>query len=380
MKKLVRITTVPSSLRTLLCGQSKFMSQYFEVIGVSSSGDPLQEVEQNEGIRTKAIKMTRTISPIQDLHSTFKLYKFFKKEKPFIVHTHTPKAGTVGMLAARLAGVPHRIHTIAGMPLLEATGLRRKLLNAVERFTYSCATMVLPNSNGLREVSIKERFAKPSKLLVIGHGSSNGIDVDHYHRDQINDETRSEILESLDIKSTDHVFIFIGRMVKDKGINELVAAFNSLNTHYENCKLILVGPREEQLDPLDKSTNELIETHANIHYVGIQKDIRPYVIAADVLVHPSYREGFPNVVLQGSCMGLPCIVSDINGCNEIISQGFNGLIVPPKSVNELEKAMSYIIENPELKKQMGSNARPNIVKKYRQEFIWDELLKVYKTL
>ena len=340
LKKLIRITTVPSSLRTLLKGQQRFMSQYFEVIGVASKGEPLYEVEINEGIRTYAINMTRSISPFKDLKSLYKLYKFLKKEKPFIVHTHTPKAGTLGMMAAKLAGVPHRIHTIAGMPLLETKGFKRRILNSVERITYRCATLVLPNSFGLYKVIIDQNFTKPDKLRVIGNGSSNGIDVDHYDPQLVPDTIKKDLRSDLNISESDTVFIFIGRMVTDKGVNELVAAFDQLSRSNNTSILILVGPREDTLDPLTDSTETIIKENPKIKFVGVQMDIRPYVAISDVLVHPSYREGFPNVVLQGSCMGLPCIVSDINGCNEIISQNINGLIVPVKSAEKLHEATS----------------------------------------
>ncbi len=234
MKKIIRITTVPSSLLGLLTGQLKFMSNYYNVIGVSSSGDKLKQVRENEGIETYSIDMTRSISPFKDLIATYKLYKFLKKEKPDIVHTHTPKAGTLGMIAAKFAGVPHRLHTIAGLPLLEAGGLKRRLLNTVEKITYSCATLILPNSHGLEGIIIKNSFTKPSKLNVIGKGSSNGIDTSHFDTKLVSKETRTELRKELKIKDSDTVFVFIGRMVKDKGINELVSAFNALSKINDN--------------------------------------------------------------------------------------------------------------------------------------------------
>lgn len=380
MKKLIRITTVPSSLRTLLKGQSRFMSQHYEVIGVSGDGNPLTEVRQNEGIRTHVVEMTRTITPFQDLKAVYQLYKFFKKEKPFIVHTHTPKAGTVGMLAAKLAGVPNRLHTIAGLPLVEASGNRRKLLNAVEKFTYSCATLILPNSFGLEQIILENKFTKPNKLKVIANGSSNGIDTEHYNTNLVSEEIKKSLRTKLQISEDDIVFIFIGRIVRDKGINELVAAFNSLSEKYKQCKLILVGPRENHLDPLLPETEDLISSNSQILAVGLQKDIRPYVAISHVLTFPSYREGFPNVVLQGSCMELPCIVGNINGCNEIIEHEVNGLIIPVKDAKAIENAMQFMIDFPEKRQAMIAHSRSRIIKRYKQEFVWNEILKTYQNL
>lgn len=380
MKKLIRITTVPTSLKTLLKGQHKFMSQYYEVIGISSAGKELIEVEQNEGIKTHVIEMTRTITPLKDLKATYKLYKFFKKEQPFIVHTHTPKAGTLGMLASKLAGVPHRIHTIAGLPLLEAKGSKRKLLDVVEKFTYACATHILPNSYGLEAIVLQNKYTKKSKLKVIGKGSSNGIDTTHYDPALVTENVRENLRKDLNITSQDLVFIFIGRIVSDKGINELVSAFNELSKVNKNCKLILVGPHENHLDPLKPETETLISSNEHIKLVGVQKDIRPYVAISHVLTFPSYREGFPNVVLQASCMNLPCIVSNINGCNEIIEHNVNGLIIPVKDQNALQDAMQFMIDNPEKRKEMPKYSRPKIIERYQQGFVWNALLEFYKTL
>ncbi len=380
MQKLIRITTVPSSLRSLLKGQHRFMSKYFEVIGVSGDGDALAEVRQNEGIRTHVVEMTRTITPLKDLKALLKLYKFFKKEKPFIVHTHTPKAGTVGMIAAKLAGVPNRLHTIAGLPLLEKTGVMRKLLNLVEKLTYSCSTLILPNSFKLKRIILTEKFTSASKLKVIGHGSSNGIDTEHYNIAHVTEKEKEQLRESLNINENDTVFIFIGRIVKDKGINELVAAFNLLTKKHSRCKLLLIGSRENHLDPLLSKTEILIKENICIIPTGVQKDIRPYVSISHALTFPSYREGFPNVVLQASCMCLPCIVSDINGCNEIIEDRVNGLIIPVKNSEALESAMIYMIENPEKRLDMIKHSRKRILERYKQEFIWNESLKLYRSL
>ncbi|WP_299229330.1 glycosyltransferase family 4 protein [uncultured Psychroserpens sp.] len=380
MQKLIRITTVPSSLRTLLRGQHRFMSKYYKVIGIASNGDALREVRENEGIETLAVEMTRTITPIKDLKAVYKLYKYFKAEKPYIVHTHTPKAGTVGMLAAKLAGVPHRLHTIAGLPLLEASGAKRYLLNAVEKFTYSCATLILPNSLGLKQIILDNKFTKINKLHVAGNGSSNGIDTEHYDITQVSESVKASLRTELDISENDVVFIFVGRIVKDKGINELIEAFNKLSKKNLNCKLILVGPRENHLDPLFPETETHIKENSQILAVGVQKDIRPYVAISHVLTFPSYREGFPNVVLQASCMQLPCIVSDINGCNEIIENNLNGIIIPSKDAVALEIAMQYMIDFPEKRKAMIKHTRSRIIERYEQQFVWNQILKIYKGL
>ncbi len=390
--KLIRITTIPLSLRVLLKGQLRFMSEHFEVVGVSSAGSDLEEVHKNEGIRVEAIEMTRQITPVQDLISLWKLYRWLKNEKPQIVHTHTPKAGIIGMLAAKLAGVPHRLHTVAGLPLMESTGIKRTILNFVEKMTYRAATKVYPNSKGLYDFILANHYTKAAKLKVIGEGSSNGIDTSFFSPEVVSEKENLALKQSLGIKQDDFVFVFVGRLVGDKGINELVSAFSQLKTQNSqppthnpqlkthNSKLLLVGPLETALDPLNPETLREIESNPNILSVGFQKDVRPYFAISDALVFPSYREGFPNVVLQAGAMGLPAIVSDINGCNEIIVENENGIIIPPKSTVDLQNAMRKLLANNEVYTKLAGNARPMILSRYEQMEVWKEILEEYKAM
>ena len=377
--KLIRITTIPGSLRGLLRGQLRFMSENgFEVIAISSSGKALQDVEKNEGVRTYAVEMSRRISPLNDLKSVWQLYKIFKREKPDIVHTHTPKAGTVGMLAAWLARVPIRLHTVAGLPLMETTGMKRKLLNYVEKWTYRLATKVYPNSCGLKDFILQEKLCSDKKTHVIANGSSNGIDTYFFSNERLDKGELINLRSSLHIALNDFVFIFVGRLVGDKGINELVSAFSKLRK--QNAKLLLVGPLEEKLDPLLPNTLNEIRCNKSIISVGFQKDVRPYFAIANALAFPSYREGFPNVVMQAGAMGLPSIVTDINGCNEIIINKKNGIIIPAKNEKKLLEAMHLFVDNENELRHMAANSRQLIVNRYEQHMVWNTLLEEYKKL
>lgn len=378
-KKLIRITTVPLSLDKLLEGQLRFMNELYEVIAVSSEKEYLDKIGKKENVSTFHIEMTRKITPIQDVISVIKMYSFLKKTKPFIVHTHTPKAGIVGMLAAKLAGVPNRLHTVAGLPLLEATGIKRKLLDFVEKLTYSSATKVYPNSNALREIIQQNNYCNPSKLKVIGNGSSNGIDTSYFDANHFSGEQNSILKQQLGISQNDFVFIFVGRIVADKGINELVSAFSSLQKEHATIKLLLVGPFEEELNPLQPETMNEIQTNPSIISAGYQNDVRPYFAISNALVFPSYREGFPNVVMQAGAMNLPSIVSNINGCNEIIIEGENGTIIPVKDQNALLNAMKIITQNDAVIQKYTQNARTLIVSRYEQKVVWDAILKEYRT-
>lgn len=354
------------------------MSRHYEIIAVSSPDRLLSEVAINEGVRNKVVMLTRELTLRKDLIALWELFNFFRKEKPLIVHTHTPKAGIVGMVAAWFARVPLRLHTVAGLPLMEATGNKRRLLNWVERMTYICATKVYPNSYGLRDFIVSEKLCKEKKLKVIGNGSSNGIDTSYFNPDLYSIDVKKRLRESLMLNENDFVFIFIGRLVPDKGINELVSSFSNLIK--ENCKLLLIGPFEKKLYPVLPETELEIENNENIVMVGYQEDVRPYLAISNCLVFPSYREGFPNVVMQAGAMGLPSIVTNINGCNEIIIEGENGIIIPPKDKKALLESMNYCLEHPDEMKRMASNARTLILNRYEQKRMWESILTEYKTL
>lgn len=380
MKKLIRITTVPLSLEKLLENQPRFFSSYYDITLVSSDENSLSKIASEQGVKCFPIEMTRKITPLQDLRCLIQLVRFLRKEQPHFVHSHTPKAGIIGMLAAYIARVPVRMHTVAGMPLMEATGFKRRILNLAERITYSCATRVYPNSKGLQDFIIQSAFCKATKLKVLGSGSSNGIDTSYFDPDQVSENQKEALKKELHIKSTDYVYCFIGRLVKDKGVDELIEAFAAISDKNKAAKLILVGHTEADLDPLLPETLRSIEFNENLIEVGFQNDIRPYLSIAHVFTFPSYREGFPNVVLQANAMGIPCIVSDINGCNEIISSGDNGLIIPSKNSSILQEKMELISTDPNQIKLNKTEIRALIKTKFERKVFWHLLLDEYKAL
>ncbi len=380
-KKLIRITTVPISLKYLIKGQMRFMSKNgFDVTMISAGGEEIKEVIKNEDCKHLIFPLTRKITPIQDLKAVLKLFRYLKKEKPYIVHTHTPKAGIVGMLASYLAGVPIRLHTVAGLPLMEVREVKRFVLNFVEKLTYKCSTRVYPNSYGLKKIILKNRFTSENKLKVIGNGSSNGIDTSYFDPELFSIKDNEDLKTNLGIKKTDFVFIFVGRIVSDKGINELIEAFDKMSLVEENIKLLLVGPFEDELDPLHKKTKVLINNNNKIILVGYQNDVRPYFSISNCLVFPSYREGFPNVVMQAGAMKLPSIVSDINGCNEIIENNINGLVIKLKCVSSIYNAMIKITSDKPLFNKLRLNSRDKIRIKYEREVYWGLLLNEYESI
>ena len=386
MKKIIRVATHSGSLGKLLQGQLRFMSAHYEMIGIGSSGDitdgetVIDTLARKENVRVIPVEMTREITPLKDLKAVYQLYKIFKKEKPTIVHSHTPKAGTLAMLAAKIAKVPNRLHTVAGLPLVEATGIKRRLLHVVEKITYACATKVYPNSFGLKDIILHNEFADSKKLKVIGKGSSNGIDTAHFTPAFYTDAEKHKLRRQLTIAPSDFVYTFLGRIVKDKGINELVKAFKNIQETHAHATLLLVGYYDQATAQLLLETESEIENNKNIILIGWQEDVRPFLAISNVLTFPSYREGFPNTVLQASAMQVPSIVSDINGCNEIVQEGINGSIIPVKNVEALQKSMQQLLVDTAYHTQLTENARAPICEKYERKYIWESLLQEYKSL
>lgn len=373
-KKLIRISTIPGSLETLLKGQLKMLSEYYEVVAVSSPGEKMQVLEEREGVRTVSIPMERRISLVKDFISLLRLIVFFAKERPDIVHSITPKAGLLSMLAAWITRVPARMHTFTGLVFPTATGKMQKLLIAMDRLTCFCATHINPEGEGVKRDLVNYNItSKP--LHTIANGNVNGIDLEYF------DKTPEVVEKACSYKKEGtFTFCFVGRMVRDKGINELVHSFLRLYQKDERVRLLLVGPFEKELDPVLPEVEEHILHHPGICYMGYQNDVRPFLVASDALVFPSYREGFPNVVIQAGAMGLPAIVTDINGCNEIVLPDLNGVIIPSKDEQALYESMKYFASHPVEVERMAANARPLIASRYEQRIVWNALLDEYKSI
>jgi glycosyltransferase involved in cell wall biosynthesis len=350
------------------------------VIAVSSEKEYLIRCAKNEGVRFKHIEMTRKITPIKDFISLIKLISFLKKERPLIIHSHTPKAGILAMLASKITNIPIRLHTVAGLPLMEEKGSKKKLLELIEKLTYSFSTFVFTNSNGLYKYIIENNYVSKNKLKVIGNGSSNGVDINYFSPTSVSVKEKEKLKLSLGILENDFTFVFVGRIVADKGINELINAFDTISFQNNAIKLLLVGEQESHLDPLNENTLKLISTNKNIIKTGFQKDIRPFLAVSDALVFPSYREGFPNVIMQAGAMELPVIATNINGCNEIIINEKNGVLIELKNNGAIVKAMVRLIEDEAFYKNLKSNARSMIVSRFERKVICEKILYEYKEM
>lgn len=380
MPKLIRITTVPISLKLLLTGQMKFMKEKgWEVIMVSADGREVAQVIKNEGVRHEAIPFSRKITPVQDLKCIAQLVKLFKKERPDIVHTHTPKAGLLGMIAANLAGVKIRIHTLAGIPAMAAEGGKKGLLEKAEKWTYSNATEVWPNSKGLLDFVVKSGFCPSHKLRLIGRGSSNGIDLEKFNRDNLKENHLVAATMRILPGDQDFIILSVGRLVKDKGIEELVSAF--LNSKIVNqSKLVLLGSFEQDLNPLSAETVQIIQDHPRIVQIDWTDHVSHYLALADVLVHASHREGFPNVLLEAGAMQVPVICSDIIGNRDLITQKKTGLIFPVKDAPVLKEALEFAFVKRDKMAEYADNLYLEVKEHFERKRMHELIFNEYQRL
>lgn len=372
--KLIRSATIPGSLSSFLDGSIETLMAKFDLVLLSSPGAEQEEMHRKYGMRTVAVSMERRMSPLKDLVSLWRLIQVFHKERPYIVHSMTPKAGLLCMMAALITRVPRRIHTFTGLVWPSSTGIKRKILMFTDWITCACATHIIPEGKGVMDDLQAHITRKP--MRVLGYGNVRGVDMKYWRRD--NAEAAKVSLLKDNNKFT---FLFVGRIVKDKGINELVEAFMQVRKNAK-ARLILVGSFEDNLDPINDITRNQIFKCDDIIYAGPQygKDLLAYYAASDCFVLPSYREGFPNTVLEAGAMDLPSIVTDINGSREIIENGKNGLIIQSKNTDELTNAMTQMIKDSEMREKMAKEARPMIESRFEQSFVRKCMIDFYESI
>lgn len=378
MPKIIRITTVPISLKLLLSGQMKFMKDAgWEVIMVSADGKEINEIVKKEGCPHVVIPFTRKITPFHDLVCLWQLYNLIKREKPDIVHTHTPKAGLLGMLAAKMAGVKTRIHTVAGLPYMVAEKQKKSLLVNIEKLTYSWATQVWPNSPSLKKFIVEEELVGQEKLKVIGFGSSNGIDLEKFNRGILKENHLVAATMRIMPGDNDYIILAVGRLVKDKGIEELVTAFLESKIS-DRSKLVLLGSFEQELNPIDEEIVRKIKDHPRIVQIEWTDHVAHYLALADVLVHPSHREGFPNVLLEAGAMQVPIICSDIIGNTDIVTNKKTGLVFPVKNKEFLKDALEFAYVKRDFMQELADNLYKEVEGKYQRRKIHELILEEYK--
>ena len=369
------------ALRYLLPGQMRFMSQNgFDVLMISADGKELPDVILNEQCPHIIVPMTRKITPLQDLRCLFQLIRIFRRERPDIVHTHTPKAGLLGMMAAKICGVRTRIHTVAGLPLMVEKGFKYQLLKFIEKLTYSSANHVWPNSQSLKEFILQKRLCDPSKLHIIAKGSTNGINISRFSKEALKEDLLADTKKQVAYDPQNKYLLCIGRLVADKGIVELVNVFTELQKTDASLRLVLVGSYEASLDPLPEKTVTEIQNNKAIIHINWSDNVEYFMNLANCFVFPSHREGFPNVLLQAGAMGVPVICSHITGNIDIVTSNETGLIFDRGNEQQLFKMLQYAVLHPQHMQTMAQKLQQEVKQNYRQENIWQNLLAAYKSL
>ncbi|MDG3581739.1 glycosyltransferase family 4 protein [Galbibacter pacificus] len=368
------VTTVPQSLN-FFRGQVQVLKKRFNVEAVSSPGERLQNFEETEKVKTYAITIKREISLLNDIQSLYKLYRLIKKIQPKVVHGNTPKGGLLSMLASYFNKTPIRIYFLHGLRYEGTSGIKRKFLMCMERIACNCATHVFSVSHGVKSTLYKDKItSKP--VEIIWNGSINGINTEVFNPDNV----VTAQIKGVKFTKENIIFGYVGRLVGDKGINELVSAFSSLYDEYSHIRLLLVGIYEDIQDPVSHKIKDQIKTHPGIFHVGYQKDVKPFLKLMDIFTFPSYREGFGIVLMEAAAMKTPAISSDITGCNEIIQNDYNGILIPPKNMEALMKAMEEIITHPEKITILSNQARDCVINKYNQKTLWNKALSTYSDI
>ena len=374
--KIILASTIPSSLNTFYKGVFSDLSEKYEVIALSSPGKRLDELKEREQVRTIGIPMERHISIFRDIIALWRVFKAIKKEKPTMVHSITPKAGLLCMIASWVNRIPVRVHTFTGLWFPTAKGFKRFITKTTDSIICFCATNVIPEGEGVKNDLISYKVThKP--MRVLGHGNIKGVDMNYYsHRPEVMDIVKN--LRDM----TKFTYLFVGRIVGDKGINELSEAFSQLYDKYPQTRLFIIGGYERQLDPISEKAANILSNHPAIHCVGYKRDdeLIAYYASADCFVFPSYREGFPNTVLEAGALGLPSIVTDINGSREIIIEGKNGTIIPPRDSKSLYNAMERMLKDDKWREGMASNARELISSRYEQGYVRKCLYDFYNEI
>lgn len=375
--RLIHITTVPQSLG-FLHGQAGFLkTRGFEIHAISSPGAWLSRFAEREQVEVHAVDMPRRITPLRDLAGVYGMWKAFNRIRPHIVHAHTPKGGLLGMVSAWLARVPLRIYHMHGLPFMTATGWKRRLLLWSEQLSCALAHRVLCVSASVRQVAIDSGLCRPDKITVLARGSINGVDASHRFNDRlVPDAEREEARRRYDIPPQAPVVGFIGRIVRDKGITELACAWDRLRRLFPDLHLVLVGPHEAQ-DPIPIQVDRVLREDPRVHFVGEEWNTPPLYAIMDLLILPTYREGFPTVVLEAAGMRVPVVATQVPGCVDAVHDGVTGLLVPPYDAGGLAGAVGRYLQDPDLRRRHGSAARDRVLREFRPDHVWQAMYQEY---
>jgi len=377
--RIAHVITIPESFG-LMRGQLSYMAaRGVAISAISSPGEALDALAERERVPVYAVPMARRITPFADAVAILRIYRVLRQIRPDIVHAQTPKAGLLGTIAAWLARVPVRIYHIRGMPLTVATGMRRAMLLVTERIACGLASQVLCVSHSLRDVAVAEGLCPAGKIKVLGGGSSNGVDADERYNPQRVGSRRETIRSELSLPERAIVVGFVGRIVRDKGVIELTRAWSKIREEFPDLYLLVAGRFEDQ-DPIPDDVGAVLRTDPRVRVVPWWDDMPSLYSAMDLVVLPTYREGFPNVPLEAAAMELPVVATNVPGCIDSVRDGVTGTLVPARDPVALADAIRRYLQDAECRRAHGRAGRERVLRDFRQQGVWDALRAEYSRL
>jgi|GEM_PF-5900 len=377
--KLLRATTSPLALAWFFRRLTPYLQEHgIDTVAVSSPGRLLEEFRAETGAPVHAVPMERRITPLADLPALLRLWRIMRRERPDIVHAHTPKAGLLGMIAAWLARVPVRMYTIHGLPLMTREGWRFHLLRLADKTACRLATDTYCVSHSVRQVALDLAIAPANKLRTLGFGSCAGVNLAEFDPALHGAEDRTRVREQYGIPASALVAGFIGRLVRDKGIIELAEAWQRLREEFPHLHLLCCGDFEDQ-DPVPAAIRDALQRDPRVHLTGgFIEDMPPVYAALDVCLLPTYREGLPTVALECAAMQVPLVATRVPGCTDAVRDGVTGVLVEPRSSSELAAAVARLLRNSALRRELGRAARKFVAARFGEEFTFSLLLAEYR--
>jgi glycosyltransferase involved in cell wall biosynthesis len=379
---LFYITTVPWTLSHFMIGQIRYMrDKGFDVQVVSGPGAELDFLER-EGIPIHPIKLTRGLAPLWDLRALVSLYCLFVRLKPIIIHGSTAKGGPLSMIAAAAAKTPIRVYTLRGLIIQLGSGLVNKVFRALEWFACRCASQVLAVSRSVEGIMIQEKLCSPDKIKVLGKGSSMGVDAENrFNPDLVTKDDIDGLRKQLGIPTDVTVLGFVGRIVRDKGVVELALAWRQLRLEYEDVFLLMIGPAEPR-DPVPVEILQELRADPRVVIVDFaqNEDMPVYYRIMDLVILPTYREGFPNVPLEAAAMELPVLATRVTGCVDAVVDGVTGTLAPVRDSGALANAIRVYINDGAKRRAHGTAGRRRVISDFRPEMLWQAQYQEYVRL
>ncbi len=379
--RICRVVTVPITFETLLHDQMLTIADQHDLTLVCNfaESDTAHYFQAMGDIATWNLNISRQISPLNDLVAIWQLAQYLRNNKFDIVHSSTPKAGLVAMLAGVLARTPNRVHTYTGQVWMTATGLLRTIMRSVDWLIGRAATQLYADSKSQRDGLVAEGLVRDHKIDVIGPGSISGVNLKRFDPTQFAIEDRKLLRDKLGIPQDQTVVAFVGRVVRDKGIVELVTAFEALQRELP-ITLLLIGPVEVVRDQLPDSVLEFIEHNPNVVRTGFVSDPETYLSISDIFCIPSYREGFGSVAIEAGAMEVPVVGTAVTGLVDAIVDGVTGVLVPAKDVAALQTALHRLITDEKRRGELGEAGRQRAENEFAAETINQLVADAYRTL